>query len=48
MDRYFQLQNVDVKCMRALQYHWQINDRKYMLAEDDRGKAYKIYVSEIK
>ena len=39
---------VDMKRLTSVQFHWPAKGRKIMRAEDDRGKIYKIYVSEIK
>ncbi|MFC1489143.1 hypothetical protein ACFL6B_04770 [Thermodesulfobacteriota bacterium] len=41
-------QNVDVTRIKVLRLHWPAKSRKYMWAEDDRGREYKIYISEIK
>ena len=43
-----QAQQVDVNHIKVMRLHWSAKGRKYMWAEDDRGKEYKIYVSEIK
>lgn len=55
MDYYFanikehlQSQQVDVNHIKVMKLHYPANGRKYMWAKDDRGKEYKIYVSEIK
>ncbi len=41
-------QSVDLNRIKVLKLHWPCNGRKYMWAKDDRGKEYKIYISEIK
>lgn len=41
-------QNVDIKKLTFLKFVWPAKQRKYMLATDDRGKDYKIYVNEFK
>ena len=41
-------QNVDIEKLSSLYFRWPAGGRKYMIAEDDRGKEYKIYVNEIK
>ena len=41
-------QQVDMNCIKALELHWPAKGRKYMWAKDDRGKEYKVYVSEIR
>ena len=43
-----QSQNVDMNCIRVLKLYWPAQERKYMWARDDRGKKYKIFISEIK
>jgi len=46
--RQFAQQNVDVDSITQLRFHWPADGRKYMVATDDRGKTYKIYVNESK
>ncbi len=41
-------QDVDPACIETLEFHWPAKGRRYMWAVDDRGKEYKIYVSEVK
>ena len=41
-------QAVDEDRIKAMKLYWPAKGRKYMWAKDDRGKEYKIYVSEIK
>jgi hypothetical protein len=41
-------QSVNLKRIEALRFHWPAKGRKYMWAKDDRGKEYKIYISETK
>lgn len=41
-------QNVDLKRLSSLYFKWPAKGRKYMIAIDDRGKEYKIYVNETK
>ncbi len=41
-------QDVDLACIKALEFHWPAKGRRYMRASDDRGKDYRIYVAEIK
>ena len=48
LKRHMQSQDVDVDRILALKLHWPAQGRKYMWARDDRGKTYKIYVSEAK
>jgi hypothetical protein len=45
---HLQSQDVDLNCIKVLKLHWPAKGKKYMWAEDDRGKEYKIFVSEIK
>ena len=40
--------NVEAEKLTSLKFVWPAGHRKYMLATDDRGKEYKIYVNEIK
>ena len=47
LKNHMQSLNVDVNCIYAMRFHWPARGRKYMWARDDRGKEYKIYVSEI-
>lgn len=39
---------VDMAHLQTVKFYWPAKGRKFMWAEDDRGKTYKIYVSEIK
>jgi hypothetical protein len=48
MKRHFQSHQLDVNRISAMKFFWPAGGRKYMWAEDDRGKQYTIYVSEIK
>ena len=48
LTRNMQSQNVDLNRINALKLHWPAKGRKYMWAKDDRGKEYRIYISEIK
>ena len=41
-------QNVDIENLCSLYFIWPVNGRKHMIAEDDRGKEYKIYINENK
>lgn len=41
-------QNVDFERLVSLKFIWPFKQRKYMLALDDKGKEYKIYVNEFK
>jgi len=41
-------QNVDLSALSQLKFCWPANGRKFMVAVDDRGKNYKIYVNETK
>lgn len=40
--------SVDLKIIESIKFLWPAGQRKFMLAIDDRGKQYKIYVSESK
>jgi hypothetical protein len=40
--------NVDLGRLQSLRFVWPAKQRKFMLAVDDRGKEYKIFVNEIK
>lgn len=40
--------NVELEKLESLKFVWPAGQRKYMLAIDDRGKEYKIYVNEVK
>ena len=48
LKRHLQSQHVDVNRIKAMKLCCPTRGRKYMWAKDDRGKEYKIYVSEIK
>lgn len=41
-------QNVELEKLTSLYFKWPAIGRKQMVATDDRGKEYKIYVNEIK
>ena len=41
-------QNVELERLRSVALHWPAGGRRFMEAEDDRGRKHKIYVSEIK
>ncbi len=41
-------QNVEIERLKSLHLKWPAGKRKYMVAVDDRGKKYKIFVNEIK
>ena len=38
--------NVDIERLHSVKFAWPARKRKFMLAIDDRGKEYKIYVNE--
>ncbi|MBV1884195.1 MAG: hypothetical protein KUG82_21320 [Pseudomonadales bacterium] len=40
--------NVEIEKLTSLYFKWPVRQRKYMIATDDRGKEYKIYVNETK
>ncbi len=48
LKKHLQSQNVDVNRIKAMKLYCPAKGRKYMWAKDDRGKEYKIHVSEIK
>lgn len=48
LTRHMLSQNVDLNRIKVLKFYWPAKGRKYMQAIDDRGKEYKIYISEIK
>ncbi|NWO06677.1 MAG: hypothetical protein HLX50_13595 [Alteromonadaceae bacterium] len=41
-------QNVELDKILSLHFVWPADHRKFMIATDDRGKEYKIYVNETK
>lgn len=41
-------QNVELEALTELKFRWPAGERKHMLALDDRGKEYKIFVNESK
>ncbi len=41
-------ENVEIKRLSSLYFIWPAKERKFMVATDDRGKEYKIYIREIK
>jgi hypothetical protein len=48
LERQLAKQNVDLAAISVLRFRWPAGGRKFMIATDDRGKAYKIYVNESK
>ena len=40
--------NVELEKLESLKFVWPAGQRKFMLASDNRGKEYKIYVNEVK
>lgn len=48
LERHLLSENVELKSLVKLQFHWPVSGRKFMAAVDDRGKDYKIYVNESK
>ena len=40
--------NVELERLDSLMFVWPSGERKFMLARDDRGKEYKMYVNETK
>ena len=40
--------NVEPEKLTLLKFVWPSGQRKFMIAADDRGKEYKIYVNEVK
>ena len=48
LEKHLASQNVDVNAISELKFRWPAHHRKYMLALDDRGKEYRIFVSESK
>jgi len=47
MSDHLRSQDVDLACIKALEFYWPAKGRRYMRAVDDRGKEYKIYVAEM-
>ncbi len=45
LKKQLQSEDVDVDCLKSLKLYCPVRGRKYMRAEDDRGKDYKIYIS---
>ncbi|MEJ2767415.1 hypothetical protein [Mycetohabitans sp. B46] len=41
-------QNVDLASITLLRFRWPAGARKFMIATDDHGKDYRIYVNESK
>ena len=48
MLKHFSSQNVEYERLKKLTFIWPSRNRKYMYAECDKGKEYKIYVQEYK
>ena len=48
LEEHLASQNVNLNAISELKFRWPAQHRKYMLALDDRGKEYKIYVNESK
>ena len=48
LENHLSSHNVDLNCLQILYFKWPAKKRKFMLAKDDRGKEYKIFVNEIK
>ena len=48
LEKQLSSQNVDIEKLSSLFFRRPVNGRKHMVAEDDRGKEYKIYVNETK
>ncbi|USD46851.1 hypothetical protein [Vibrio sp. SCSIO 43145] len=48
LEKHLASQNVELAKLNSLKLVWPSSRRKFMLAIDDRGKEYKIYVNEIK
>lgn len=46
LKRHLGSHNVDIKAIKELYFIWSFNKKKYMFAIDDRGKEYKIEISE--
>ncbi|MEQ5840264.1 hypothetical protein N0A02_12580 [Paraburkholderia acidicola] len=48
LERHLLSENVELRSLVKLGFHWPASGRKFMAAVDDRGKDYKIYVNESK
>jgi hypothetical protein len=48
LQKHMSSQNVDLKVISQFKFLWPAGRRKHMVALDDRGKEYKIYVNESK
>lgn len=48
LERHLLSENVELKYLAELEFHWPVHGRKFMAALDDRRKSYKIYVNESK
>lgn len=48
LEKHMVSQNVDLKALSELKFRWPVRQRKHMVATDNRGKEYKIYVNESK
>ncbi|NMP01457.1 hypothetical protein HHE94_01785 [Pseudoalteromonas arctica] len=48
LEKHLSSQNVELAKLQSLYFRWPARKRKFMLALDDRGKEYKIYVNESK
>jgi hypothetical protein len=48
LEKHLASQNVDLTAICILKFCWPARGRKFMVAVDDRGKEYKIYVNESK
>ena len=46
LNKHLASHNVELEKLESLKFVWPAGQRKYMLAFDDRGKEYKIYVNE--
>ncbi len=47
LENHLSSQNVDIQKITSLYFRWPAGHRKFMIATDDRGKEYKIFVNEI-
>ncbi|NJN21880.1 MAG: hypothetical protein HC812_12750 [Leptolyngbya sp. RL_3_1] len=48
LEKQLQSENVELEKLKELKFCWPSPGRKFMMALDDRGKAYKIYVQASK
>ena len=48
LPKHLESHNVEIEKLETIKFVWPARQRKYMIATDDCGKEYKIYVNEMK